>query len=277
MSTTCQGAGGGGPGVRYSFSELEGLWLNNGGPGGTPLAATMAAIALAESGGCTTALNPTDNHGTQTSWGLWQISTGNHASPGANWNTGNGNARLAVAKYHTQGLGAWGTYTSGAYKQFLNGNAPDTAVNGGASGGGSGTGQAAQLTGVESDDDCLIGFPTGKVLFLTVGGSCILTKSQARAVLGSAILANGALVTLAGLLVLAAYGLKSEAAGKAAGAIIGTGARAAGAAGASRASAGASRAAGRARAAGTGGATGMPARRVQYGSGPGSRSGRATT
>ena len=32
------------------------------------------------------------------------------------------NAQLAVQKYNTQGLGAWGTYTSGAYQQFLQTN-----------------------------------------------------------------------------------------------------------------------------------------------------------
>jgi hypothetical protein len=31
---------------------------------------------------------------------------------------------MAVAKYRTQGLGAWTTYTSGAYKAFLQGNVP---------------------------------------------------------------------------------------------------------------------------------------------------------
>jgi hypothetical protein len=88
----------------------------------------MAAIALAESGGIAGNTNPTDNGGTQTSWGLWQISDGTHG-----WSYGGdpydpiNNERVALQKYHGQGLGAWGTYTSGAYRQFLRGNVPPSS------------------------------------------------------------------------------------------------------------------------------------------------------
>lgn len=78
----------------------------------------MAAIALAESGGNPTAVNPNDNNGTQSSYGLWQISNGTHQPPASNWASPQVNAELAVRKFETQGLGAWGTYTSGAYKNF---------------------------------------------------------------------------------------------------------------------------------------------------------------
>ena len=104
-----------------SFAELEGLWIQAGGP--KALAGLMAAIALAESSGDPLSTNPTDNNGTQTSWGLWQISTGTHAEPAPNWSDPLENAKLAVAKWHEQGLKAWGTYDSGAYKQYLPSNA----------------------------------------------------------------------------------------------------------------------------------------------------------
>lgn len=100
-----------------TFAQLESLWIQAGGP--SKLAPLMAAVALAESSGIPTETNPTDNHGTQTSWGLWQISTGTHAEPNPNWADPLENAKLAVAKWHTQGLWAWGTYTSGKYKEFL--------------------------------------------------------------------------------------------------------------------------------------------------------------
>jgi hypothetical protein len=226
MSSACTGTDGGGPGTRYTFAELEGLWVNAGGSQG--LAATMAAIALAESGGCTTDLNTTDNGGTQTSWGLWQISNGTHSSPGANWNTGAGNAALAVAKWKAQGLSAWGTYDSGAYKQYLNGAAPDTSVNGGASGTTNAT-----LTAADSSPDCLISFPSGKVLFIgTVGGGCALSKSEARAMIGSLILFWGGVTFIVGAAILAAYGLKSSGAGKVAGRALEIGGAAAAVAGA---------------------------------------------
>ena len=96
-----------------TFTQLEQLWTQAGGS--ADLAPTMAAIALAESSGNPDATNPTDNNGTQTSWGLWQISNGNHNMPDPNILTPLDNAKAAVAKYNSQGLGAWGTYTSGAY------------------------------------------------------------------------------------------------------------------------------------------------------------------
>jgi len=121
----------------YTYGQLETLWTQAGGP--KTLAPLMAAIALAESSGNPAALNTTDNGGAQTSVGLWQVSTGTHSYP-ASWTTPQGNAAEAVAKYKSQGLGAWGTYTSGAYLQYLKGNVPASAVPQG--GGGSGTQQA---------------------------------------------------------------------------------------------------------------------------------------
>jgi murein DD-endopeptidase MepM/ murein hydrolase activator NlpD len=82
-------------------------------------AVILAAIAMAESGGNPNALNPNDNNGRQSSYGLWQISTGTHAAPAQNWNDPLTNARLAVQKLRSQGWKAWGTYTSGAYERYL--------------------------------------------------------------------------------------------------------------------------------------------------------------
>jgi hypothetical protein len=111
--------------VAYSYGQLETLWTQAGGP--KALAPLMAAIALAESSGNPGALNTTDNGGTQTSVGLWQVSTGTHQYPSA-WATPEGNAKEAVAKYKSQGLGAWGTYTSGAYRQFYKGGTPASSL-----------------------------------------------------------------------------------------------------------------------------------------------------
>ena len=107
--------------MQYSYAQLEGLWIQAGGS--KVLAPLMAAIALAESSGNSDAINPVDNGGTQTSVGLWQVSTGTHDYPAA-WLTPLGNAQEAVAKLQSQGITAWGTYTSGAYKQYLQGEAP---------------------------------------------------------------------------------------------------------------------------------------------------------
>lgn len=119
----------------YTYGQLETLWTNAGGS--KALAPLMAAIALAESGGNPGALNLTDNGGTQTSVGLWQVSNGTHSYPAA-WATPAGNAAEAVAKYQSQGLGAWGTYTSGAYQQYYQGSTAASALPQG----GGGTQQA---------------------------------------------------------------------------------------------------------------------------------------
>jgi len=96
----------------YSKAQLEALWLKAGGA--KSVAPTMAAIALAESGGNPSRINP---EGPQHAEGLWQIKgqlvSGNILNPEVN-------AANAVAKYKSpQGLGAWTTYTDGAYKKYL--------------------------------------------------------------------------------------------------------------------------------------------------------------
>ena len=125
----------------YSYGQLESLWIRAGGS--RALAPLMAAIALAESGGNPASNNYTDNGGTQTSWGLWQVSDGTHSWPGPqDPNDPMNNARYAVAKYASQGLRAWGTYDSGAYKQFYQGNVqPSSLPQGGNAAGTSGDGQ----------------------------------------------------------------------------------------------------------------------------------------
>jgi len=46
MSSACQGAGGGGPGTRYTYAELEGLWINAGGAASlAPIAAAIAEVS----------------------------------------------------------------------------------------------------------------------------------------------------------------------------------------------------------------------------------------
>jgi Lysozyme like domain len=121
-SATSAGGGGGsvGPpanGAKYSYGQLKTLWILAGGS--ASLAPTMAAIALAESGGASNAHNPSGASG------LWQIEIPVNAQyvPGGATNVYNplANARAAVGVERVQGLGAWVTYTSGAYRQYLQG------------------------------------------------------------------------------------------------------------------------------------------------------------
>lgn len=75
----------------------------------------MAAIALAESGGNPAATN-TNTNGT-VDRGLWQINS-SHGYGTSSFNPLR-NAHQAVSVYNTQGLSAWSTYTSGAYRSHL--------------------------------------------------------------------------------------------------------------------------------------------------------------
>lgn len=183
-----------------SYAQLKAVWLS--AAKGTKYdsnewASLMAAIAEAESGGRPEAINPNDNGGTQSSWGLWQISNGTHSPPAQNWNNPVVNADLAIRKLQGQGLGAWGTYTSGAYRAFLNGaTTPDGT---GISGGDAVTG--ATLTAAATGAACLWSIGGQHVnLFFGLGPSvpsyCVLTTSQARAVAGVSLMAGG-LVLLA--------------------------------------------------------------------------------
>lgn len=188
----------------YSYAQLESLWINAGGA--KALAPVAAAIAEAESGGNSDALNPNDNNGTQSSFGLWQISNGTHAPPSPNWANPAVNAQLAVAKYKAAGgWSPWGTYTSGAYKGYLSGKTvPDPNVP------GSATALAAEAAAAGSAD-CLIGFGgiPGTSWINDIFGSggnigqvCFLSKSSARGQIGVALMIAGALIMLPGLVMV---------------------------------------------------------------------------
>ncbi len=212
--TACQG--GGGAGVRLTYAQLEGVWISNGGP--RAAAPVAAAIALAESSGCSTALNPSDNNGTQSSFGLWQISNGTHNPPVANIYDPNVNAKQAVAKYRASGWAPWGTYASGAYRPFLNNaTTPDMSIPG-----GSGTANATltSATSAAPDPTCAASWPTISLSVVklplipnpSVGGGCIIHKATLRHVAGGLIMVAGGLVVLPGVLVLAAFAFRASGA-----------------------------------------------------------------
>lgn len=128
--------------MAYSFAQLEAFATQGGFP--ASLAPTMAAIAMAESSG-NNVVQQGQPYGS-TGWGLWQITPGNSVPQfGTDQALLNpvANAQAAFAKYQSQGLGAWTTYTSGAYKQFMGGNV--TPSGGGVI--GAVTGELGQIVG----------------------------------------------------------------------------------------------------------------------------------
>ena len=187
--TACQGAAG--TGTQYSYAQLEGLWINAGGS--KALAPTMAAIAMAESGGCSSAQNPSG------ATGLWQILGAVNPADQAGLTDPAVNANEAALKYETQGLGAWATYTSGAYKQYMNGaTTPDTAV------------PAAAARSATDDGTCI-----GTTFPHT---SWCLKKVWVRDLTAGGLMVGGGVLGLAGVIVLAAFAFRaSGAAGAVAG------------------------------------------------------------
>jgi hypothetical protein len=187
----------------------------------------MAAIAEAESSGCSAAYNPSGASG------LWQVEPSNaQYVPGGYGNIFNpaDNAKAAVGVYKAQGLDAWQTYTSGAYKAFLAaGTTPDTSVP------GSSTAQTTSATqGNPSTCVILVPNPVSGIPLIgdliTSGGICLFTKTEARALIGGLILAAGCTTTVVGLAVLMASALSHTKAGQAAGKVAGGAAEVGGAA-----------------------------------------------
>lgn len=173
-----------------TYAQLEGLWIKAGGP--KSVAPVAAAIALAESGGRADALNPNDNGGRQSSFGLWQISNGTHTPPSPHWADPATNASLAVAKFKGAGnsFSPWGTYDSGAYRAYMSGSTtPDMNVPGNPT-------ATATEAAAHTKADCLFGIGTPNIVHdLTgLGGEdaiCLVSRSQARGIVGAFLMVAG--------------------------------------------------------------------------------------
>ena len=124
---------------QLGYAKIEGYWIDAGGPSG--VAETAAAITGAESsflpGIIQQGVDYCGAGADRAGWGLWQITCGNSVPAyGTNfqlldpWN----NAEAAVSKYHADaaaglnGFDPWSTYTSGAYKNYLESVAADTSL-----------------------------------------------------------------------------------------------------------------------------------------------------
>lgn len=192
--------------VAISYAQAEGLWIKAGGdPAVAPIA---AAIVFPESGGNPGALNPVDNGGRQSSFGLWQISNGTHTPPDPNWSDPFVNAKLAVAKYKGAGntFSPWGTYDSGAYRKYVQGGVPPDMSAGG----------AGAVTGV----------PDGGIQLASTGGALdpstwitgvgnLLGELGNFAFLGLVVV-GGSLLMLVGLIMI----IRNDSAGSSAGSVL---------------------------------------------------------
>jgi hypothetical protein len=189
--------------TRYTYAQLEGLWIANGGSRAT--APIAAAIAEAESGGESTATSRNPDGGTNV--GLWQLDT---RGVGAGFSVAqlqspSQNAQVArKGSNDGKNWGAWETFVTGAYKRFMS-NSTTPANPGAGAGPGSGPATTASIQEF-TPESCLWSFPGIQIPVIgNAGQFCILSKSQARAMIGGALLAvAGLTMILPGLAFLAA-------------------------------------------------------------------------
>jgi len=125
----------------YDYAQIKQLWINNGG--NPKLADTMAAIALAETGGTgyTCSLNDNANTG-DYSVGLWQINyfgglrgerTARYGSPESLRSNPSAQAKAAIdLAQGGKGLHNWTTYTSNRYTIYLGSGGKGAGVIGAA-------------------------------------------------------------------------------------------------------------------------------------------------
>lgn len=195
-----------------TYGQLEGVWIAAGGDPGA--AATMAAIAYPESGANPSSIQQGQPYAT-TGWGLWQITPGNSVpSVGTNQQLLDPftNAKAAVVKYNASkarsgnGFLPWTTYTSGKYKRYLQSGVPPT-TQGVMTGGQTISATLTSATGstdgssgstANGDPTCLVGWN----ISVLGGNTCLITKVEMRAVVGSVLILAGGLVGLMAILTL---------------------------------------------------------------------------
>lgn len=109
--------------VQFTYAQLEGLWIQAAGSRQT--APMAAAIAMAESGGNSTAYDQDSNGSIDR--GLWQINSV-HGAQSTYDVMGNARAAVALSNNGTTWQ-PWVAYNNGSYRQFLRtGIPPDTNV-----------------------------------------------------------------------------------------------------------------------------------------------------
>lgn len=187
----------------YSFSDLEQIWINNGGS--AIMAPMAAAIAMAESGGNSDAIGRNSNGSLDK--GLWQINTSNGALSTTDIN---GNARAAIqisnngsnwrpwcTAFSDSSCGSKGGSFLGLgspYQKFL-------------SGGSSQAGQSqiqttAQVTSGKAG--CALPWNiTIPVIGSSLSSGCLWYDSWSRGILGGLFILGGLIFTVVGATMLA--------------------------------------------------------------------------
>jgi hypothetical protein len=194
-------------GTKYTFSQLEQLWTDNGGP--SVFAPMAAAIALAESGGGADTVSCTNDVG------LWQINPTYH--PGQATFDPNGNARAAVSisnngtnwrpwsTAYSDGLGGTkgGSYLGAGspFQKFLSGTDTIPQGNSVAGSGNTSAQQTAAFGNSSCDPDCAWSFHVRVPLYDQC--VCLWQRSWTRVLIGGACAIGAFILTMAGMSILA--------------------------------------------------------------------------
>lgn len=182
----------------YSFAQLEGIWIQNGGS--STEAPIAAAIALAESSGNPASTSSNPDGGTNV--GLWQLDTPGGVGAGysvTQLQDPNTNAKVAI-KGSSNGTNwnAWATFASGAYRKFLSNASPEavTAAGAGVTGSGATSSGGGTIADVAS---WLTSIPTTFKDFFTIFHNLISPSFWLRVgafFVGLALLATGIYVMM---------------------------------------------------------------------------------
>jgi hypothetical protein len=204
--------------TRLSFQQLEQLWISNGGS--PTWAPTMAAVALAESGGNPTALNNNPATG-DYSVGLWQINyfgsllgprTAQYGSPQALAADPNAQAKAAINLLGSgSGISNWEGDPVGA-AVVANGGTPlspsqaQSVAGGGSVPGTTTPGGAATLTAATA------GSCDSSKYLINVLGAHFISQCQEKAIKGGLlVLAGGVLMLVGTVAVIAKSGIGKKA------------------------------------------------------------------
>jgi hypothetical protein len=226
-------------GPQLTFQQIMDLWNANGGPPGwAPL---MAGIAIAESGGNTTALNNTPATG-DYSVGLWQINyydgllasrTNSYGSPAALQADPNLQAKAAISLFGG-GPGITNWQNDPTWKKWIAAGSPSqpsaaTVLSWTGGGGSSGTSSNPTATGAAASgpsgvggsdlSGCKFSGPSFDFLFFKAS-TCLLSQGQWKAVSGAIALASGVVVGAFGVILLASTVFNASGAKQAVGKVV---------------------------------------------------------
>ncbi len=206
--------------ARLSLHTIAQLWIDAGGP--KDWAYTMAGITIFESGSDPSSVEQGVPYSLK-GWGLWQITPGDsepQCGTDAELLNPRRNACAAVAKFRSQGIGAWqgdpvgdAALNNGSRplpKSYVNRlvSSQGYSLTGGSSS-GAGLGGSALGSGCAAKG-CAWKAPNVDLKLFSLGGQCIVSHCQLKALGGGVLVATGMLTMVLGGALVVVAGLEGK-------------------------------------------------------------------